>query len=342
MREVEIVTAQYLSLFQPDHVEPVIQSEGFSGAKIFKLRSSAGTFCLRRWPQHTLARDRILGLHRLLAEAHDAGVSQIAVPIVASNGQSLVSSGEYLWQMEPWMPGDADYHANPNELRLCAAMRCLASWHVAAARFRTQRAESQWFTNIESHPSQGIEQRLARIHQLKKERVGQLIEAIGTSSHPEFDLLANAVLNRFQQLSERVVDELTTAVSVRVPLQPCIRDVWHDHILFTANEVTGLIDLSACRTDNVATDLARLLGSMLADDKPSWNVALDAYQEIRPLNTDELRLLGAFDRSAVLLSGMTWLVRFYLTKSRLTNIDRIIERVEHYRSRLDHLAESTN
>ena len=45
-----------------------------------------------------------------------------------------------------------------------------------------------------------------------------------------------------------------------VPFNLCIGDVWHDHILFEGDAVTGMIDFAAAKVDHVAADLARLLG----------------------------------------------------------------------------------
>ena len=64
--------------------------------------------------------------------------------------------------------------------------------------------------------------------------------------------------------------------SVPVPLHPCLRDIWHDHVLYTEDHVTGIVDLSAARTENVAADLARLLGSLLGPGDGRWELALES------------------------------------------------------------------
>ncbi len=65
-----------------------------------------------------------------------------------------------------------------------------------------------------------------------------------------------------------------SAVALKVPIQPCIGDIWHDHILFLGDGVSGLVDFGGMRADTVAGDIARLLGSLVADDpavgKPVW------------------------------------------------------------------------
>jgi Ser/Thr protein kinase RdoA (MazF antagonist) len=108
-------------------------------------------------------------------------------------------------------------------------------------------------------------------------------------------------------------------------------------VLFTGDDVTGLIDPGAARTDHVAADLTRLLGSLLADDRVRWGRALDWYQELRPLSDDELRLLRALDRSSVLLSGMTWVERFLNEEIPAARVPEISERLSAIARRVGNL-----
>src|SRR5262249_55243269 len=48
-----------------------------------------------------------------------------------------------------------------------------------------------------------------------------------------------------------------------VPLQYCVGDVWHDNLLFTGDQLTGLVDYAAVKVDHVAADLGRMLGSLV-------------------------------------------------------------------------------
>ncbi|MDB5334415.1 MAG: hypothetical protein JWN70_34, partial [Planctomycetaceae bacterium] len=126
--------------------------------------------------------------------------------------------------------------------------------------------------------------------------------------------------------------------SATVALQPCLRDVWHDHLLFTGEELTGLIDPGACRSENVTTDLARLLGSLVEDDRGEWDFALDCYQQMRPLSLVELRMLRAFDASGVVLSGVTWLDWLLIQQRVFINRARVLERLQTIVRRLENLA----
>ena len=126
----------------------------------------------------------------------------------------------------------------------------------------------------------------------------------------------------------------TSASSRQVPLQPCIRDIWHDHVLFQGEEVSGLIDFGALRIENVATDVARLLGSLVGNDKRGWQRGLDAYAEVRPLSSDELQLAEAFDLSGTLLGGINWVQWIYLEERQFEDRGAVLGRLGEHVARL--------
>jgi len=94
-----------------------------------------------------------------------------------------------------------------------------------------------------------------------------------------------------------------------VPVQPCLCDVWHDHVLFDGDRVTGLIDYGAAKVDHVAVDLARLLGSLVPSELDRRAAALRVYQGIRPLPQPEL--VELLDRTGVVVGLTNWLRWLY-------------------------------
>ena len=97
-----------------------------------------------------------------------------------------------------------------------------------------------------------------------------------------------------------------------MPVQFCVCDIWHDHVLFTGDAVTGLIDYGSVKPDNVAVDLARLLGSLVGDDAAAFARGLAAYKQVRPLSTDERALVPILDRTGVVLGIANWLRWLYV------------------------------
>jgi Ser/Thr protein kinase RdoA (MazF antagonist) len=152
----------------------------------------------------------------------------------------------------------------------------------------------------------------------------------------EFRVLGQRLLQLFRGHAEPVARDLEIARDIAVPLQPCLRDIWHDHVLFTRSEVTGLIDANACRTESVAADISRLLGSLVTDDRVRWRFAIDVYHSVRPLALAEQGLIELLDRSGVLLNGLTWLEWICLDRRPFAESDRsrIVDRLARHVERL--------
>ncbi len=332
---IQHIVRHYDNRYHPDRFEYLNDSGGFSGADVFQLHSPAGQFCLRGWPVSDLPAKRIRGLHRLLAVVAAQGVSQVAVPIKSLDDTTLVKIGDRYWQLEPWMPGQADFRQHPSDLRIRAAVHCLADWHRAVLTFVPRPAERVWFYCLSDVQSPAIIERLDHIQRYRHGRIERIRRLLMSENWLEFRETGEQILELFQKVSPRVTGELETACSLHFRLQPCLRDIWHDHVLFTDDAVTGLIDASACRSENVATDLARMIGSFVGDDRKAWDVALAAYQQQRPLTLDELGLVEILDRSGVVLSGIVWLDRWYLQGRRPTQQDRVHEILNRILERLE-------
>lgn len=311
---------------------------GFSGARVWRVETPAGACCLRAMPEAPVEFSRLRGLHRLLAHVHSAGVEQVAVPLTRSDGATFCTRDNFVWQLEPWMPGSADFWCHPSEARLTSAMHCLARWHMAAAEFCASHDERSWFFVAAAACSPGLAERSQRFANWNAAACDAIERRLAADDWTDFRDLGRRIVASYRRVAPAIVRDLELAAHVSVPLQPCLRDVWHDHVLFTGEEVTGLIDAHACRSDSVATDLARLLGSLLADDRLRWDAALAAYEQLRPLSIDERGLVELFDASGVALSGLTWLEWRYLQKRQFAEPDRVLERLELLRRRLDTLA----
>jgi Ser/Thr protein kinase RdoA (MazF antagonist) len=119
-----------------------------------------------------------------------------------------------------------------------------------------------------------------------------------------------------------------------VPLQPCLRDIWHDHVLFQGDRVTGIVDLEAMRIDSVAIDVARLLGSLCPTDPSEYKFGLETYQDGRPLSGDELALVEAFDRSQRLLAGARWVQWVFVDRRTFSDPLAVLKRMDHILERL--------
>ena len=326
-------------------------SEGFSGAVVLRvvvqesLHAPEIEFCLRGWPPDSLQRERLLGLHRLLEHIHKSGVKQVPVPVKSKFGTTLYAEASQFWQLEPWMPGRADFSSAPSDARLQNAMTVLAQWHEAAARFEPRSSEGNWFKSHVAETSPTVADRLDRIERFYTQDARKLRDILGQTTslgswgtdYPELVTLSRRILDAFDCAVQSIGSELQSYRDVKFRLHPCLRDVWHDHLLFDGEQVTGLIDPNAAKTETPATDLARLLGSFLGDDSDRWEVALAAYRGVRPLSDREAKAARVIDRSTVLLSGMTWLERLFVQQQNYASPPRILDRLRQIVPRLERL-----
>ena len=315
------------------------QAQGFSGAVVFQVRTEAGTFCLRQWPEGGLPTARLQELHRFLRFLAERGIGEVAVPIRASEGSTLVTVKGRVWQLEPWLPGAADVSEKPSSGRLGNVMRTLARLHLASAEYRSTAEGAPWFFQSGAAPSPAVLSRLKMIRAWDSNRV-RVAQADIERLH-ELGAFADEVLRLFTQCRRAIEAELSEVRETGFRLQPCLRDVWEDHVLFDGDEVSGLIDPSAARSENVATDLSRLLGGLLGDDVGRWESALDTYSAVRPLSDRERGLVRVLDRSGVLLSPLRWVevYRSPLTQQNVEVALHVMRRMNVLTTRLRKIAE---
>lgn len=329
---LQTVLARYPSDLQPSRVEPLAGAGGFSGARIWWLDTPRGPACLRRWAPEHPTRDRLEFIQAVLWHVDQEGFHLVPVPYETVTHSGYVCWDEHLWELTPWMPGCADYHCLPCPNKLKAALSALACFHRSAASFPLPEAHSK--------RSPGMLERRERLHQLCDGGVSRIADQISNGDWPELALRGRQLCELFHAAVVKVHQLVEHACQLQVPLQPCIRDVWHDHILFEGTDVSAIIDFGAMRPDCVAADIARLLGSMVQDDLVGWHVGMSAYQATRPLSDAECQLVVAFDRTSVLMSGIQWLEWIYCQGRQFEDREAVIARIDDNASRLVHLAAS--
>lgn len=300
---------------------------GFSGSRLWRLTSPAGELCLRRWPSEHPSADRLAFIHSVLFLADRNGYSRLPLPIRTRSGDSFLAAEGHLWELTPWIPGAADFHARPSDERLTAALRALAEFHVSVA--------SHPAAPHDPAPSPGLGERTQQLRALTAGDLFQLAASIRRAPAPRYDDLAERILARLPDALESAGDVLIERAELAVPLQPAIRDVWHDHLFFVGDEVSGIVDFGSLRIDSVCGDVARLLGSLSPDDDRARQVGLAAYESVRPLSDAERRVLPAFELSALPLSGVNWLDWLYRAGRRFEDPTAVRRRLGEIAQRLE-------
>lgn len=328
--KIERVVRLYPDDCQPRAIEVPTATEGFSGAKLWRLDTPRGPLCLRRWPPGHPTADRLEFIQAVLWHVDQEGFCEVPLPLETQHHHGYVLFAGHLWELTPWLPGRPDYRQCPSPRKLIAAMEALAEFHRAASTFP--------LPDPGPSPSPGIVERRDRLRDLLSGRIETLRQATHKGGWPELAARGRDLLGLFGGAAGRVLELLNSAAEVGVALQPCIRDIWHAHVLFVGEQVSGIVDFGAMRPENPAADVARLLGSLAGDSTADWDRGLEAYDRIRHLSDDELRLVTIFDRSTVLMGGLQWLEWVYLEERAFDDPNGVLARVDEFVSRLTRLA----
>lgn len=323
---VERVLNAHAIRVAPDNVQRLGAAGGFSGACFWRIAGPDGALCLRQWPEDGPSASHLEFIHAVLRHAAQQGFQRLPLPKRTTAGETFIDVGARFWELSPWLAGEADYRRTPSRVKLRNALLALAQFHQAAASFP--------LAGPTTAPSPGLAQRAARLRDVRSSGIPRLTEALRPDVWPEMFDRAGQMLALFARCAEQVETLLNRGLELAVPLQPCIRDVWRDHILFCGDEVSGIVDFGAMQSENVAGDLARLLGSLAGSDWNAWREGLDAYETIRPLARNETRLLNVFDLSSLLLSGMNWLDWIYLGQREFSNRGEVLARFDAIVARL--------
>lgn len=206
-------------------------------------------------------------------------------------------------------------------------MTSLAHFHVAAASFPGQRPD--WGL------SPSVSERRRQIRRQIAGDLAALAESLGSVGWPELVQRGWRILALVPPLLADVQVLLEGCGTCRVPLQLCIRDIWHENVLWEGDQVTALIDFGAMGWENVAADAARLLGSTAGNDVRRWRLGLAAYEAVRPLSPDELLLVKALDMSTAVMSGLTWIDWICRQHRTFENRQGVLRRLDEILVRLE-------
>jgi Ser/Thr protein kinase RdoA (MazF antagonist) len=133
----------------------------------------------------------------------------------------------------------------------------------------------------------------------------------------------------------RLPDRLAPQAARAVPVQPCLCDLWHDHVLFESETVTGMLDYGSVKMDHVAVDLARLLGSLVGDDLEMQATGIEAYRSVRPLSAEEVDLVRVLDETGTVLGAANWLRWLYHEGRRYEDLGSVARRLKALVERME-------
>jgi Ser/Thr protein kinase RdoA (MazF antagonist) len=163
---------------------------------------------------------------------------------------------------------------------------------------------------------------------MRDKGVALIERSLGTPlGKPIDDRAAGLLAAASQALQRQAIIESLAAIGDLL-LQPAIRDIHQDHVLFTGDEVTGLIDFGALRIDTPLADIARLVGSLVGDDTAERQFAVDAYSDVRPVSREARRVVDLLDHSGVVLGALNWLMWLYVERRDMGPVQPIVNRLD--------------
>lgn len=299
---------------------PLGSGGGFSGAAVWRGDDSAGSpvFALKAWPPDTTA-DRLAAVHRLMRRGGHLPFVPAVIP--AADGATAVVAAGRVWDLTRWMPGTADFHARPSADRLANACVALARLHRAWAPPAEHLA-----------PCPAVRRRLAVLADFASADPG--LPHPPPTGHPPLDAALLIARDAVRRLGPVAARPLALWADRLVPIQPCLCDVWHDHVLFTGDAVTGVIDYGAAKPDHPTVDLARLLGDLVGDDDPRFAAGLAAYELAGGSPEPAPGLARLLDRTGAVCGAAVWLMRLHVERRAYPDPAAVARRVAGLAARL--------
>jgi homoserine kinase type II len=323
----------------PLDVAPLVVS-GFSGSTVLLVRSRDHGSCVLKSFHPGTSREHAAWVHRLAGHLRARGIETVPEVISTRAGETLVADADgTLWELCRFMPGVAVPWPGPSQAE--AAGGTLARLHLAAATL-----PDTW---QRVGPSPGVQRRIERARSLEGapwlSRRAAGLGMHGIHGPGQAELVAE-VARRLDVATDlfatadgpRTVARVARLTVPSVPLQPVLRDIWCDHLLFegpTSCEITGIVDLHAAGIDTPATDIARLLGSWgvsgeceLRSPVDRHPEAIAAYDGVRPLPPAERGLIVFLHSTSVIFGLDNWFRWVLEERRRFASTRRVLERID--------------
>lgn len=315
--------------WQPTAVHPV--QGGLSGGMVWKIETPAGKGALRRW-SNRFTPERIATIHRLMEHAGKNGCDFIPTPIASRDGRTCIPLGGYNWDLCTWMEGEP-LSTEPEGKLLQVGVQAIARWHQATPHVRFPLGALDSAELVAAMQAGQMAPCPAWLR--RKQEWSRLVPRV-LAADARHAVGVGDLFHRTQRAIREVWDAFDYLFAQSVPMVPlriCLRDVHRDHVLFTGDKVTGIIDFGAIGIDSAACDLARFLGSAVPDRPHLWEQALQAYVQCAPLSDVERQWTFLLDWTGTLIGVLRW--ADWLTSLELPQRQAAIARWERLLGRVE-------
>jgi len=202
----------------------------------------------------------------------------VAAPIASASGTVVERAGR-LWAVAPCLPGDSRVDWDPNQWRRRGEL--LAQLHLDLAGFPLgQRPDFGTSFEVDTWLAQagagGFDEVVAAFVKVEPELGKEISKRRGESVH---------------ELTRLGYESLP-----RLPLQGDFKDL---NLLWTAGELTGLLDFNYSRRDVHVYDLADVLVPFMPLDPEAAKAIVAGYESVRRLTSVERSLIAPLAKSSL-------------------------------------------
>ncbi len=265
-----------------------------------------------------------------MLEARRSGLLFVPALWLSSEGRTWVELQGRYWELVQWMPGQADYRQQPTTGRLQQAAVGLARLHQCWER--VSKFAGGWLV---AKRVPAVLRRLDSAREWTERLRSGWRPALGLQEQLCFGSLLERAWKVLQVHLAEVPHRLERWARAEFLLHPCLCDIHHEHLLFQNEVLSGLIDYGQVSEDHPAVDLARMLGSMVEDDRVRWEIAVEAYRATRSLTDAEVELARQLDWTGTVLAAGNWLRWLCLERRAFENRAEVARRIEGLLRRIE-------
>lgn len=223
------------------------------------------------------------------------------------SGESLILvQGDYAWQAETWCPGEP-LQCQPSTIQFAAAAKALQQLHATGREFALRHSSS--VLKLSQAPSPAILRRAVLVDELLQGDLQRLLVLARSLKDSGVSSVASGFLQLLQKWLPWLQQRLQPWRSRTLNLQPVLRDVRNENLLFFQGQISGIIDWDAADADHPCLDAARLLRSWYSDNVHALAEAAEQWADLWQWSAELRELLSVFDAAAVLLNPVVWLRR---------------------------------
>lgn len=296
-------------------IEVTPAASGFSGSNVFRVKLKneviATELALKQYPLDQPVHTSLATIHTWMEQARSNGITIIPTVQRTLTQQSFHVMDGHSWELHSWMPGQPA--SDPSAEQLQQAVQQLHRLHQTWRRLHPPI----------SAPCPAVQLQYQRLIEWRTEEWDQL--------RRQGSPIATQAALFLQGRIPQAIHTLQPWLNRKVLVQPCLADIWADHLLFEQNKLTGLIDFGGARLDHPAQDLARLISSWSLTASRPLDKCLLEY----PDQSDSFQSLSnMLAQTGLIVSLSNWLRWLFLEQRSFANRARCLQRMQQIYVRL--------